>query len=135
MDLAILLQQVNPTTVEEALRTYVNPHCTTDNGSKAHLLLRVMFRVPDEPFDSTEHEHPRLPCGGFWVGYPVKEEHVPSLSMSAPVVWTRNGPQLRGTLAGYSGAPYDAAKEYAILLANYPFRNLSKEVTRLRGIR
>jgi hypothetical protein len=131
MQLAIQLQRANSATVKEALRAYADPHRRTDDWSKAYLLLRVMFTVPDEPFDPRKHNHPRLPCGGFWVGYPREEDETKDLSMSMPMVWTRDGPQIRGMLAGYSGPPYDAAKEYTILLENYPFRELQKELTRM----
>ena len=129
------LQQADLRTFREACIEYVrrcrelaagHPRLIEDE-SRVFLLLRVMFDLPSELYDPAKHPVTARPI--YWFGALYKdlsEEQMEFLGslLSDPIIWTSEGPEIIGWLAGANGPPYDPAEDLDLLQANYRFRNL-----------
>jgi hypothetical protein len=142
--LASQLQETDTEVVRRALQAFVSeygggkyagPLSPPQEWTKALLLLRVMFDLPDEPYDAKKREHRRIKFGGFIPAYHgVSDEEINRRedSLSWPIHWTATGPELPCYLAAYSGPNYDVDGEFTLLLRHYRFRNLRPTIQLLK---
>jgi hypothetical protein len=138
ISLAYMLQQAPPNVVSLAFRDYVVHTATaydesTDSmleWSKIHLLLRVMFELPDDE-NVERYWEMGWRNGGFGFADLYSLAALP-LTPATPVQWKNDYPELAGGIANYFGADYRAADEYEFFLQRFPFRDL-KNLVREKG--
>lgn len=126
IDTAMVLQWADPSLVRIALNEYVLHFSTSwdpevsavDEHSKAFLLLRVMFDLPQTPDESEPYG-----VGAWWVRMRPGAPDI-SGTESFPILWTQDGPMLTAGFAGYSGASYDAGREFAYFCNHFKYRTL-----------
>lgn len=91
-----------------------------DDSSRAFLLLRVMFDLPENA-DLTNCFTSR----SWMKGARLEINADGTANLAWPLVWNNGQPYLVHRAEGYSGRPYRPALEYRYLLRTYPKRNLS----------
>jgi hypothetical protein len=124
-----LFQELDPALVTEALREYERAifektriaGSVTCEASKAYILMRVIFELPEEPVDGAS-----VFLGG-WLGWssdrPPRLVHADNAAW--PLTWSGGRPSYVAGRAAYEGPPYSPAREYTSMMARYAYRDLT----------
>lgn len=124
VDIARQMQDTDQAIVAAALRDFAHDargqHTSGhgyDAASKALILLRVAFELPEETSDL-----PFVSFGG-WIGRP--DESAIGVNWAWPLSWRSGRPTLIARYRGMLGRPYDPQEEYAwFLRRDFPLRDL-----------
>ena len=105
---------------EDALRNAKTVGLTREL-SKAYILMRVLFELPEETWSGD---------GGYrggWFGWSNEDpaEMLYANSPSWPIAWTEEGATLVSGCGGYSGPPYSPDREYQAMRDRFAYRSLS----------
>jgi hypothetical protein len=134
---ARILQNADPTRLEDALSSYVTHYYTSFEDdvdmvaewSKPLLLLRVMFDLPESEDLTKYHPIGCMGFGGFgWKA--VREEMEVPRTLATPVTFRNGRPELTAKRAGYSGPPYQVQDEYRFFFDNFEVRKLPAPVSK-----
>ncbi len=123
------IQDSSPNSVERAMWLYqLDGHPTNefsaffppDFDTKLFLLMRVIFDLPDSI-------RGRIIMYGAWEIGPGIYNSDGSLNQSWPIKWDNSHPKIIYRFAGIEGinGRYNASREFAEFLTNYPMRDLS----------
>lgn len=132
IDLAREMQRTDPGTIESGLLKFEqNAYLTLypfHELSKAYILLRVMFDIPEHFSAEVEQIRDQSNAGRMTPEIVFPEESPFDWTESTPVAWTAGGPVLTARLSNEqisgSGAPYIPAEEYRFFGEHFKFRKL-----------
>jgi hypothetical protein len=122
VEAAKVVQATDPAVVESALDRFVletleELYAGAESESKAFLLLRVVFELPESAPVSDRRSFKG------WTNWPEPGPDG-TVSLSWPVSWRSGWPRLVAPYEGSMGPPYDAGGEYRELRSRFPYRQL-----------
>lgn len=122
IDVAQALQAYDDSVVEQALGLLASKASKRggfeiDELSKAYLLMRVIFLLP-EHWDGKN----RISPGWFSGGSDKNSDG--TINLSWPITWRTGKPQLVTAFQAYNGVSYNPRQEYELFVKRFPKRKL-----------